>query len=63
MENTAKAKVLFDLFELVNFYYEERDKPSNINLFESLENCCNLLEVDFIEFRKQFGIKKFDDSF
>jgi hypothetical protein len=63
MENTTKAKVLFDLFELVNFYYEERDKPSNINLFESLENCCNLLEVDFIEFRKQFGIKKFDDSF
>lgn len=61
MEN--KVKVLFDLVELVNFYYEERDKPSDIDLFARLESCCEALGVDFYEFRKQFGIKKFDDPF
>ncbi|MBN2982511.1 MULTISPECIES: hypothetical protein [Cohnella] len=56
MEKNEKVKVLFNLFELVNFYYESRDKPSGVNFFEELDQYCKLLDIDFDEFKKQFGI-------
>lgn len=58
MNKAEKVKVLYDLFELVNFYYEERDKPSELNIFAELEKYCDILEIDFQEFKKQFGMSK-----
>ncbi|AJY73330.1 hypothetical protein [Paenibacillus beijingensis] len=61
MNSTDKVKVLSDLFHLINFYYEGRDQPSEVNIFESLKNYCEILDVDYDEFRKEFGIKMWDE--
>ncbi|WP_219837713.1 hypothetical protein [Paenibacillus sp. R14(2021)] len=63
MDKNERVIVLLNMYKLVNLYYEERDLPNDIDIFKELDQYCSLLEVDFTEFRKQFGIKKFDDSF
>ena len=60
MDKVEKVKVLEELFDLINLYYVERDLPTEENnFFEKVENCCNLLDLDFNEvksvFRLSFG--------
>lgn len=58
MNKVEKVKKLAELFELVQYYYEYRDQPvkDNENFFSKVEDCCNALEVDFIEFKEEFKL-------
>lgn len=58
MEKVEKVKKLAELFELVQYYYEYRDQPvsNQENFFSKLEDCCNALELDFQEFKKEFKL-------
>lgn len=58
MNSSEKVQILFDMFQLVNFYYEERDRPSDRNIFEELEQHCQVLGVDAQEFMTKFGLSK-----
>jgi hypothetical protein len=54
-----KVKILAELFELVQYYYEYRDQPMNEdgNFLSKVEDCCNALDVDFTEFKKEFKLE------
>jgi hypothetical protein len=57
MDKVARVQVLLELFELINMYYEERDMPNEENdFFIKVENYCKLLDLDFSEFKKKFGL-------
>ena len=58
MDKVEKVKVISELYELINYYRENRDQPVNgdFNFFEKVENCCNLLDLDFEEFKKEFKL-------
>jgi hypothetical protein len=60
MEKVEKVKVFIELYDLVNFYYTERDQPvdPNFNFFKEVEKCCNLLDLDFETFKKEFNLKR-----
>ncbi|MGG3988613.1 hypothetical protein [Bacillus smithii] len=56
MDKVEKVKVLSQLFDLINYYYEYRDQPADdhFNFLERVEKCCNSLDIDFEEFKKEF---------
>jgi hypothetical protein len=57
MNKVEKVKAFSELFELINMYYVERDQPSEEdNFFAKVENCCDLLELDFEELKKAFEL-------
>ena len=58
MNSVDKVKVFSELYELVNYFYEYRDQPvkEDFNFFEKAEKCCELLDLDFNEFKKEFKI-------
>lgn len=58
MNQVEKVKKLGELFELVQFYYEHRDRPleGNEDFHAKLEQCCQELEIDLQEFRKEFKL-------
>ncbi|MCL6573076.1 MAG: hypothetical protein K6T88_15555 [Bacillus sp. (in: Bacteria)] len=58
LEKVEKVKILADLFELVQYYYEYRDQPmrENENFLSKVEVCCDRLEIDFTEFKKEFKL-------
>ncbi|OLS39208.1 hypothetical protein [Bacillus sp. MRMR6] len=60
MNKVEKVKVFSELFELVNYYYENRDQPvhAGFNFSEKVEECCELLGLDVKEFLKEFKINK-----
>ena len=53
-----KVKKIAELFELVQYYYEYRDKPvnENMNFFAEVEDCCRVLDLDFEEFKREFKL-------
>ncbi|MEH7253380.1 hypothetical protein V7111_14725 [Neobacillus niacini] len=53
-----KVKKLAELFELVQYYYEYRDQPieNGENFFSKIAECCNVLEVDLEEVKKEFNL-------
>lgn len=53
-----KVKKLAEFFELVQYYYEYRDQPieNSENFFSKIEECCNALEVDLEEVKKEFKL-------
>lgn len=53
----SKEQALVKLFELISFYYENRDRPieNGFNFHEEVKSCCQVLEVD-----KQIIIEKFN---
>ncbi|MBM4763189.1 hypothetical protein [Bacillus sp. B15-48] len=59
MGKAEKVKAFAQLYELVNYYYENRDRPVNedFNFFEKIETYCNILELDIEEFKKEFKIE------
>ena len=57
MNQVERVKVLSELFGLINMYYEARDLPyEGSDFFVKVENCCRLLDVDFNELKKEFGL-------
>lgn len=44
----TKEEALFELYGLIDFYYENRDLPvpDNFNFFEKVAQCCQVLSVD-----------------
>jgi hypothetical protein len=61
MNKVEKVKAFSELFELINMYYVERDQPSEENnFFSKVENCCDLLELDFAELKKAFELNSLD---
>jgi hypothetical protein len=64
MDKIEKVKVLSELFDLINLYYVERDLPyTENNFFTQVENCCDLLDLDFSELKKVFELKSVDEIF
>lgn len=57
-EKTEKVKKLAELFELIQYYYENRDRPINSEqgFFEKIEECCSTLEIDMDELIKEFKL-------
>lgn len=53
-----KVKKVAELFELVQYYYEYRDQPvnENMNFFAEVEDCCQVLGLDFEEFKREFKL-------
>lgn len=43
-----KEEALVELYNLIDFYYENRDRPvtDGFNFHEKLDECCEVLEVD-----------------
>jgi hypothetical protein len=58
MNSAEKVKVFSELYELVNYYYENRDRPvdQNFNFFGKVEKCCGELDLDVNEFKKEFKL-------
>jgi len=56
MDQHERAETLYRLFELINFYYEERDRPIRFDFFKDLESCCEQLDFDVEEVKAKFGI-------
>ena len=57
MDKVERVKVVEELFDLINLYYVERDQPAKENnFFEKVENCCNLLDLDFNELKTVFNL-------
>ncbi|MGN7397365.1 hypothetical protein [Peribacillus frigoritolerans] len=58
LEKVEKVKIIAELFELVQYYYEYRDQPMKEggNFLSKVEDCCNALEIDFTEFNREFKI-------
>ena len=59
MDKVEKVKVFAKLYELVNFYYENRDQPvdNDFNFFEKVKIYCDKLDLDIEEFKNEFKIK------
>lgn len=55
----TKEKALVELYELIDFYYENRDLPvePGFNFFEQVEEKCNALDVDYETVIKEFHLK------
>jgi hypothetical protein len=64
MDKAEKVKVFAELFDLIKMYYVERDQPSDGNdFFIRVERCCNILDLDFIELKKEFELYSGDEMF
>jgi hypothetical protein len=62
MDKAEKVKVFAELFDLIKMYYVERDQPSEGNdFFTRVERCCNILDLDFIELKKEFELYSGDE--
>jgi hypothetical protein len=60
MKKVEKVKVFAELYELVNYYYENRDLPvdGDFDFSKKAEECCKILDLDFNEFLNEFNFKK-----
>ncbi|MFD2828991.1 hypothetical protein [Corticicoccus populi] len=55
----TKEQALVKLYELIDFYYENRDLPVSpeFNFFEQIEESCRVLDVDYETVLKEFNLK------
>ncbi|YCI78861.1 hypothetical protein M1D47_09930 [Bacillus sp. R1-10] len=59
MKKSEKIKAFSELYNLINFYYENRDKPNtDFDFFNEVQNYCNILELDFSEFKEEFKLNQ-----
>jgi hypothetical protein len=60
MEKSEKIKAFSALYDLIEYYYENRDLPNrNFDFFKEVEKYCNILELDFSEFKKEFKLQNY----
>jgi hypothetical protein len=54
-----KTKAFFELYNLINYYYEHRDQPNDdFDFFNNVEKYCKILELDFNDFKKEFNLQQ-----
>lgn len=55
----TKEEALVELYDLIDFYYENRDLPvpDNFNFFEKVNQCCQVLSVDSKIVIKEFELE------
>jgi len=58
MDKKENVKIFAELYDLILFYYENRDQPvdKNFDFFEEIEILCKKLNLDFEEFKKHFNL-------
>lgn len=58
MTNKERVTAFSELYDLLAFYYENRDQPveSNFNFYEKVENLCVKLNMDFDYFKETFKL-------
>lgn len=44
---------------MVNYYSENHDRPisKEFNFYEKVKECCLVVDIDFVEFKKEFKIE------
>lgn len=57
-----KTKAFINLYQLLIFYSENRDRPvsEGFNFFEELKKYCDELEIDSKEIEKEFKLNFFE---
>ncbi|WP_283152605.1 MULTISPECIES: hypothetical protein [Bacillales] len=60
MTTQTKVEDFKELFDLIIYYSENRDRPvdKGFNFFEHVEFHCNNLGLDYEEFKKTFDLKQ-----
>ncbi|MBO8162164.1 MAG: hypothetical protein H0Z34_00425 [Brevibacillus sp.] len=64
MDRVHRVKIVSELFDLLNVYSFKRDQPideDTANFFEKVKHCCDLLELDYDAFKKEFGLMDSQD--
>jgi len=58
MNKVEKVKILSELYELIDYYYDYRDQPvePDFHFYDKVEKCCAQLELDFEEVLNEFKI-------
>lgn len=58
MNQSRKIKAFQELFNLLLFYSENRDRPKSedFNFFKEIEFYCKELDLDVEEFKATFGL-------
>lgn len=58
MDKSKNLKAFAEIYSLLNYYYEHRDHPApeGFNFSKELEYYCNQLNIDLVEFKKEFDI-------
>lgn len=54
-----KEKALVELYDLLDFFYENRDLPvdSDFDFYTQVKEKCDVLEVDYDTVVKEFNLK------
>ncbi|MFB6466762.1 hypothetical protein ACE38V_08030 [Cytobacillus sp. Hz8] len=57
-EKVEKVKRLSELYDLIQYYYENRDRPVNDSgdFFQKVKECCDVLDLDFEVFKREFKL-------
>ncbi|MGM8366233.1 hypothetical protein ACLIBG_12255 [Virgibacillus sp. W0181] len=58
MNKQERVKAFAELYELLTFYYENRDQPveRGFDFFGEVETLCQKLDLDFEELKKEFNL-------
>ncbi|UOQ48934.1 hypothetical protein MUN88_01985 [Gracilibacillus caseinilyticus] len=59
MEKITNVQAFQELYDLITFYAENRDRPvdENFDFFEQVEKYCKQLDLDVDEFKETFNLK------
>ncbi len=58
MTNKERVTAFSELYDLVTFYYENRDQPveGDFDFYKKIENLCIKLDMDFEFFKETFKL-------
>lgn len=57
---TSRVETFHELFELILYYYEYRDRPveDGFDFFGEVKKCCHKLDLDYDELVQKFELKQ-----
>ena len=60
MDKMERVKAFAELYHLITYYYEYRDMPvkEDFDFFAEVKKNCDLLDLDFDAFVKEFKLNK-----
>ena len=60
MNKKEKLDSFVKLYHLINFYYENRDRPVDreFDLFEEVKSNCDTLEIDYDSFIQELRLQR-----
>ncbi|RSL31445.1 hypothetical protein D7Z54_20610 [Salibacterium salarium] len=58
-QQLTKAQAFKELYELLLYYSENRDKPvsGEFDFFENVKHYCSIIGMDYEEFIEEFNLK------